>query len=379
MNLEEITAYLGDYFEPYMVDYLSNGRNKQKSDGNYYNTFVADIKEDYLDLCPDSPTVIIKEIGERESKIYSQLVNEYNPYLETIFGVTKLGDRFVSFNEFIKTPEVLNHWHKTSINLEDYVSGSIANVFPRLTEKEALVFLYQMCEGLSTLHDMGIFHGDITPRNILLADRVVPDFTFNKIEGIHRNVSIKIIDFDVSKKNKKEYEPVTSIMGTDLYVAPEILDFSKPRDMRVDIYSLGCLLGFMLTGDSPKEKDISGKISKKCWRLIKKCTESYDFRIKNVKTLKREILKILRLSDNIFINFLYHIPGYRSCNIIKSTVATVIYFFCGIITFSMWEYSKRNSLLFLFSFFFFVDYYDYVRLVWCYSKVGKKIYFIKDA
>ena len=61
-----------------------------------------------------------------------------------------------------------------------------------------------------------------------------------------------MIDFDITSRFKNENHMVTVIAGTNPYAAPEILDFKNPTD-RVDIYSLGCVLAFMIAGKSPKQ------------------------------------------------------------------------------------------------------------------------------
>ncbi len=325
MNANYLINELSEYFEDYTIECLDNGKNKLKADGNRYNTYIADIKEEYLPLCKENPTVVIKEIAADKAQIYSMLSDVCNPYLEKIYDVIDLNGTIVSINEFVETPKILNNWDKRSITLEQFILGENNITYPKLSEKEALIFLYQMCEGLSSLHKLGFHHGDITPKNILLTDKIIKDPLFDYIDGIHNNISVKIIDFDISSVNKFENDPITSIMGTDLYAAPDIMDFSKPRDQRIDIYSLGCILGFMLTGKSPKKESIRSQVSDKCWYLIKQCTDTYDYRIKNVNKLQQEILKILNVSSLCRLKFLSHIPGYRSGNIFKEIIASIYY------------------------------------------------------
>ena len=63
---------------------------------------------------------------------------------------------------------------------------------------------------------------------------------------------MKLIDFDIAREEKGSHHMVTTVAGTNPYAAPEILDYQTPID-RVDIYSLGCVFAFMLTGKSPKQ------------------------------------------------------------------------------------------------------------------------------
>ena len=325
MDINTLKNELSYYFEDYTIECLDNGKNKLKADGNRYSTYIADIKDEYLFLCKDNPTVVIKEIPDNKTQLYSKLSTVWNPYLETIYDVIVINNAPVSINEFAEAPKTFTNWNKRSITLEQFVLGENGITFPKLSEKEALVFLYQMCEGLNTLHKMGFHHGDITPRNILLTDKIIDQPLLESIDGIHKNVSVKIIDFDISTANKFANDPITSIMGTDLYAAPDIMDFSKPRDERIDIYSLGCILGFMLTGKSPKIEHIKNQVSEKCWYLIRKCTDTYDHRIKNVKQLQQEILKILNVQSTAMVKFFSLVPGLRNGSILKAFAASVYY------------------------------------------------------
>ena len=188
-------------------------------------------------------------------------------------------------------------------------------------------FLYQLCEGLKVIHKKKLFHGDISPQNILLTDaNYVSAQSFQNIDGLHNKVSLKIIDFGNTKEHKQENHEVTTAIGTKPYAAPDIVDFQQPVDQRADIYSHGCILGFMLTGYSPKERNIKDLVSPKIWRILSKCTATYHERFADVSKLQHKILKELNQSDSIAGAFLQNVPGFRSKSIIKMIVASYFYF-----------------------------------------------------
>ncbi len=110
----------------------------------------------------------------------------------------------------------------------------------RLTFSKAHHYIGQTAQGLSYLHNCGIFHLDIKPENLI----VTPVDT------------VKIIDFGlawqmgVSDMLRKDY-PIPH--GTPYYVAPEQLA-QGPVDARTDLYSLAMVYYEMLTGHLPYEK-----------------------------------------------------------------------------------------------------------------------------
>jgi len=99
--------------------------------------------------------------------------------------------------------------------------------------------LSQICGALEEAHARGIVHRDIKPANLMLMDRGgIPDF-------------VKVLDFGLVKENAPEESLGTSrgtpLLGTPLYISPEAI-LSGAVDGRADLYSLGCVAYFLLTG-----------------------------------------------------------------------------------------------------------------------------------
>ena len=91
--------------------------------------------------------------------------------------------------------------------------------------------------GLKDLHSCGIVHRDIKPLNILLDQ--------NGQKG--RSV---IADLGVSFKLNGQDDESRWIIGTDGFIAPEVR-FGEPYRTPCDIFSLGCILHWLLTGMCP--------------------------------------------------------------------------------------------------------------------------------
>ena len=110
-----------------------------------------------------------------------------------------------------------------------------------LTAARVVHILRQVCESLEEAHDAGLVHRDIKPANIHLG-RVgrEPDF-------------VKVLDFGLVKsvEGAGGDDPLATIagmtLGTPAYMAPEMVQ-SETIDGRADLYSLGCVAYFLLTG-----------------------------------------------------------------------------------------------------------------------------------
>src|SRR5207302_4255920 len=107
--------------------------------------------------------------------------------------------------------------------------------------EEARRLLIQACKALEHAASLGIVHRDIKPANFLLAND----------EGRCR---VKLTDMGLSRMENEEDFRVTrdgTTVGTVDYMAPEQARDSSAADVRSDIYSLGCTLYQMLTGQPP--------------------------------------------------------------------------------------------------------------------------------
>lgn len=122
---------------------------------------------------------------------------------------------------------------------------------------------------------------------------------------------------------------VTVIAGTNPYAAPEILDFKNPTD-RVDIYSLGCVLSFMIAGKSPKQisaEEFHKKCSKRIRKIIFKCTADYSRRYKKISALRHDLEKLLAATEPSPHYPFSRIPGLRCAMPLKTIFISSLYGF----------------------------------------------------
>lgn len=127
----------------------------------------------------------------------------------------------------------------------EYVSGrnlyEVVSVDGPLSCRLAMDYLRQGCEGLAYAHRVGMVHRDIKPGNFIVTD-----------EGV-----VKLMDLGLARLSETaEDNSLTvahdeKVLGTADYLAPEQAVDSHSVDARADLYSLGCTLYFMLTGEPP--------------------------------------------------------------------------------------------------------------------------------
>ncbi len=107
--------------------------------------------------------------------------------------------------------------------------------------------MLQAAGALSEAHSLGLIHRDVKPANMLFCERGgAPD-------------TVKLVDFGLVKSLEPEAGPALThtdaITGTPQYLAPESIVSPAAGDHRVDIYALGGVAYFLLTGRPPFEAD----------------------------------------------------------------------------------------------------------------------------
>lgn len=163
---------------------------------------------------------------EREVQIASRLTHP-NTIEIYDFGSTKSGGFFCAM-EYVD-----------GLTLYDLVSE-----YGPVSPERGVFILRQVCGSLAEAHGLDLIHRDIKPQNVMLCQRG-GQYDF-----------VKVLDFGLAKDiNRARSDDVTKTMrigGTPLYMSPERFMDPQNVDQRSDIYAIGAVGFYLLTGESHK-------------------------------------------------------------------------------------------------------------------------------
>lgn len=273
--------------------------------------------------------VVKKEMGKESFSVYSLLKSIKNKNLIKVLECFRDEDKTIEIEEYVNGKRLDDYFREKKATLEQVVDVGIA-----------------LCEGLAPMHKLNLVHRDIQPKNIIITN-----------EG-----NLKIIDFDISRKENENATHDTTLLGTVGYAAPEQYGFAQTTN-RSDIYSIDAVL---------KELSSFSELDK----IIAKCMEMDPAnRYENVEQLKNELEKIkgqAERKDNGFGSgsyndmefgtennngesdelpkitlkyFIKTIPGFRRGNFIFMIIAIMMYGMILYAPYSVFIEYKYNTQL----------------------------------
>ena len=198
---------------------------------------------------------------------------------------------------------LLDHLENTDyiyIVTEYIEGGTLGQYFKKkkfnFSERQAMNIMSQLASGVKYLHQYGIVHRDLKPDNIMITQQ-------------NDNGVIKIMDFGLSKI-VSPHEKMVEGYGTLSYVAPEVL-LRTPYNKEVDIWSMGVILFYMLSGRLPfrgsKEQEVAEKI---VYEQLEFDEDDWETRTQKVQDLISCCLE-KKAEDRIKINQFINHPWFK--------------------------------------------------------------------
>jgi serine/threonine protein kinase len=145
----------------------------------------------------------------------------------------------ITLYDYGRTPEGIFYYAMEY--LDGLTLNRLVKQYGAQPEGRVINILRQICGSLAEAHAIGLVHRDIKPANVFLTQRGgVADF-------------VKVLDFGLVKvrdpQGGAELTMAEATLGTPLYMSPEAVEHSNEVDARSDLYSLGAVGYFLVTGE----------------------------------------------------------------------------------------------------------------------------------
>lgn len=163
------------------------------------------------------------------------------------------------FEREVRSTAKLSHWN--SIDIYDYGNaadgtfyyvmeylpghnvGELVDMYGPLPPGRVVYLMDQVCKALAEAHGIGLVHRDLKPANIFCAYR-----------GGEFDVA-KLLDFGLAKPlvqvDDASLTQEGAVTGSPMFLSPEQAIGDREADIRSDIYSLGAVMHYLLTGQPP--------------------------------------------------------------------------------------------------------------------------------
>lgn len=181
---------------------------------------------------PEADGQNLSELALREARVLASLLH---PNIVTIFDIFPYGRDMLVAMEYVKGRNLQEIGEHAPVAVDDFIEVA-----------------RQSLQALHAAHSHGILHRDIKPGNIMVADTGEPSLV------------VKVLDFGLAKLAESVRQGSDGsggeVVGSVYTMAPEQFE-QRGEDCRTDLYSLGCVLYFILVGEYPfRGKDVNSVI-----------------------------------------------------------------------------------------------------------------------
>ncbi|EZA54125.1 hypothetical protein DMN91_001117 [Ooceraea biroi] len=194
---------------------------------------------------------ILKQIGEGSFGQVYKAKKRSDGEIVAFKMIRKCGRSFKELKSLRQECEIQRHLHHPNIVLmidsfeteneivvvTEYADKELYDILDkegRLSEERAQVVTCDLVSALYYLHSNRVMHRDLKPQNVLLESNGVA----------------KLCDFGFARSMSTGTHVLTSIKGTPLYMAPELIE-ECPYDHNADLWSLGCIVYELVVGSPP--------------------------------------------------------------------------------------------------------------------------------
>jgi serine/threonine-protein kinase len=170
--------------------------------------------------------------------------------------------------------------------------GTLSDLRKEVDEEHLVSILLDIAGGLDLAHREGHVHRDISPKNLL----ALPS---NSAQGRRWVVA----DWGMTRRPSSEVSRVITktgaAIGTEGYDAPELVDDPRTATPAADIYSLGRIAAWLLTGKTPRTgRELLPDGDMLHWRrFVRECTRDLDDRVQTIPEFRERLLEVLEHRD----------------------------------------------------------------------------------
>ena len=160
-----------------------------------------------------------------------------SPSMRTHFRREVKLARRVTHKNVARIFDIGEHHGQRFLTMEFIDGESLSTMIARrgaLPVRDVVDIGLELCSGLAAAHAADIVHRDLKPDNILIA-----------LDG-----RVVITDFGIALDPALSNEQSSALVGTPAYMAPELLNQGSSSGSHTDVYSLGCVLYEMVTGQA---------------------------------------------------------------------------------------------------------------------------------